>query len=176
MCRWLRLGNNKSRPRNESRLQFCIRCCQRSPSCPPSPSEHRGGRFFVCATTNLFKLKTEPASGGGPGLQALQRVPPHFISLLFGIHRILRTPARRARMASRLAFLAPNFRTENHFRRTTYGFGLQVAFQYVRGRLDRRSTSFCTPTMPDELLRRRISAHQRRNICLGGPNFASNFR
>jgi hypothetical protein len=102
----------------------------------------------------------------------------HFrsIPLWFGIHCMFRTPARRARMASRLAFLAPNFRTENHFRRTTYGFGLQVAFQYVRGRVDRRSTNFCTPTMPDEPLRLRISAHQRRNICLGGPNFASNFR
>jgi hypothetical protein len=105
------------------------------------------------------------------GLFHFRSIPPWF-----GIHCMFRTPARRARMASRLAFLAPNFRTENHFRRTTYGSGLQVAFQYVRGRVDRRSTSFCTPTMPDELLRLRISAHQRRNICLGGPNFASNFR
>lgn len=79
-------------------------------------------------------------------------------------------------MASCLAFLAPNFFAENHFRRTTYGSGLQVAFQYVRGGQNRQSTSFCTPTMLDEPLRLRISAHQRRNICLGGPNFASNFR
>lgn len=89
---------------------------------------------------------------------------------------MLRNPARRARMASRLAFLDPNSQNENVFRRTTYGFGLQVASQYFRTSPLRRTTSFCTPTMPDEPLRLRISAHQRRCIRIGGPNFASNFR
>jgi hypothetical protein len=79
-------------------------------------------------------------------------------------------------MASRLAFFAPNFFTENAFRRTTYGSGLQVAFQYVRGGQNRQSTNFCTPTMPDEPLRRGSSAHQRRDLCFGRPSFASNFR
>lgn len=89
---------------------------------------------------------------------------------------MLRTPARRARMASRLAFRAPNFRTENSFRRTTYGFGLQFALQTILGLANRRSTILCTPTMRDELLRRGSSAHQRRDFCCGRPNFASNFR
>jgi len=48
---------------------------------------------------------------------------------LNGIHSMFRKPARRARMANRLAFLAPYLFTENCFRATTYGFGLQVAFQ-----------------------------------------------
>ena len=86
---------------------------------------------------------------------------------------MLRNPARRARMASRLAFLAPNFRTENCFRRTTYGLGLQVAFQTVRGCANRLSTNRWTPTMPEEPLRRRSSAHRRRVI---GLNRFSNFR
>jgi len=79
-------------------------------------------------------------------------------------------------MASSLAFLAPYFRTEKTFRATTYGSGLQVAFQYVRGGQNRQSTSFCTPTTLDEPLRLRISAHRRRGICFASPNFASNFR
>ena len=87
--------------------------------------------------------------------------------------RMLRKPARRARMASCLAFFAPNFRTENCFRRTTYGSGLQFAFQYVRIGQDPQSTNRCTPTMPDEPLRLRISAHRRRVI---GLNCFSNFR
>ena len=87
--------------------------------------------------------------------------------------RMLRKPARRARMASCLAFFAPNFRTENCFRRTTYGSGLQFAFQYVRIGQDPQSTNRCTPTMPDEPLRRRISDHRRRVI---GLNRFSNFR
>ena len=89
---------------------------------------------------------------------------------------MLRNPARRARMASRLAFLAPYFRTEKTFRLTTYGFGLQVAFQYVRTLPSRCTTSFCTPTMLHEPLRRRISAHRRRGVCFASPNFESNFR
>ena len=87
--------------------------------------------------------------------------------------RMLRKPARRARMASCLAFFAPNFRTENCFRRTTYGSGLQFAFQYVRIGQDPQSTNRCTPTMPDEPLRRGSSAHFLRDIC---PNLASSFR
>jgi hypothetical protein len=79
-------------------------------------------------------------------------------------------------MANRLALRAPNFRAENHLRRTTYGSGLQVGFQYIRGRMNRQSTERCTPTMADEPLHLRISAHWRRNICFGSPNFASNFR
>src|ERR1017187_10024360 len=110
------------------------------------------------------------------GLQALPRVHLRPVPLWFGIHCMLRNPARRARMASSLAFLDPNSQNENAFRRTTYGSGLQVAIQYFRTSPLRRRTCFCTPTMPDEPLRLRISAHQRRNICLGGPNFASNFR
>jgi hypothetical protein len=78
-------------------------------------------------------------------------------------------------MARRLAFLAPYFRTENAFRRTTYGSELQVASQYVRTLLPRRTTSFCTPTKLDEPLRLRISAHRRRGLCFASPNFASNF-
>jgi hypothetical protein len=78
-------------------------------------------------------------------------------------------------MANSLAFLAPYFRIENIFRATTYGSGLQVAFQYFRTLPARRTTVFW-PTMLDEPLRRRISAHQRRDIRFGGPNFASNFR
>jgi hypothetical protein len=109
-----------------------------------------------------------------PGLRALQRV--RSIPLWFGIHCILRKPARRARMASRLAFFAPSFFTENAFRRTTYGSGLQVAIQYVRGRVDRRSTILCTPMIPDRPRRRRSSAHQRRDLCFGRPSFRSNFR
>ena len=88
---------------------------------------------------------------------------------------MLRNPARRARMASRLAFLAPYFHTENSFRRTTCGFGLQTALQYFRTSPLRRTTIFCTPTMLDEPLRLRISAHRRRGICFASPNFASNF-
>jgi hypothetical protein len=76
-------------------------------------------------------------------------------------------------MASHLAFLAPNFRTENHFRRTTYGFGLQVAFQYDRSGQDRQFTNRCTPMMPDRPRRRGSSAHRRRVI---GLNRFSNFR
>jgi hypothetical protein len=79
-------------------------------------------------------------------------------------------------MASRLAFLDPNTQNENAFRRTTYGFGLQVATQYFRTSPLRRTTSLCTPTMLDDPLRLRISAHQRRCNRIGGPNFASNFR
>jgi hypothetical protein len=79
-------------------------------------------------------------------------------------------------MASRLAFLDPNFQNENAFRRTTYGFGLQVAAQYFRTSPLRRTTTRCTPTMLDDPLRLRSSAHQRRRIRIGGPNFASNFR
>jgi hypothetical protein len=78
-------------------------------------------------------------------------------------------------MASRLAFRDPNNQNENVFRRTTYGSGLQVAIQYFRTSPPRRITTFCTPTMLDEPLRLRISAHQRRRIRIGGPNFASNF-
>ena len=89
---------------------------------------------------------------------------------------MFRTPARRARIASRRAFRAPNFFCENCFFRTTYGSGLHVAFQYVRGRLNHRSTTFCTPTVPVEPLRRRIFAQSRRDICTGVPNLAANFR
>lgn len=85
-----------------------------------------------------------------------------------------RKPACRARKASRLAFRAPNFFSENIFRRTTCGSGLQVAFQYVTGRLDRRTTILCTPTMLHEPFRRQISAQARRGLCTGIPNFAVN--
>ena len=79
-------------------------------------------------------------------------------------------------MASRLAFLDPYSSTENAFRATTYGFGLQVAFQYVLTLPPRRTTIFCTPTMPDEPLRLRISAYRRRGVFFASPNFESNFR
>lgn len=59
----------------------------------------------------------------------------------FGVHCMLRKPARRARMASRLAFSAPWLRTENHRRATTYGSGLQIAIQYLRTRRPRRTTT-----------------------------------
>ena len=76
-------------------------------------------------------------------------------------------------MASRLAFRDPNSKNENHCRRTTYGFGLQVAIQYFMTLPLRRITTLCTPTMPDEPLRRGSSAHFLRDIC---PNLASSFR
>ena len=50
-------------------------------------------------------------------------------------------------MASSLAFLVPYFRTEKTFRATTYGSGLQVAFQKIHTFPARRSTILCTPTM-----------------------------
>ena len=89
---------------------------------------------------------------------------------------MLRKPARRARMASRLAFFDPYTQKENAFLRATYGFGLQVATQYCRVSPLRRFTILCTPTMLDDPLRLRISAHQRRCIRIGGPNFVSNLR
>lgn len=89
---------------------------------------------------------------------------------------MFRNPARRARTASRRAFFDPNSQNENAFRWTTYGFGLQVAIQYLRTSPLRRFTTLCTPTMPDDPLRLRICAHQRRRFRIGGPNFASIFR
>src|ERR1035441_11120470 len=71
---------------------------------------------------------------------------------------MLRTPARRARMASCLASVAPYLRMENILRRTTYGFGLQVACQYVRIGQICQFITLCTPTMPDEPLFRGSSA------------------
>jgi hypothetical protein len=89
---------------------------------------------------------------------------------------MLRKPARRAQMASHLAFRDPNSQNENHCRRTTYGFGLQVAFQYFMTLPLRRITTRCTPTMPDEPLRLRISAHHWRDFDFVGPSFRSSFR
>jgi hypothetical protein len=40
----------------------------------------------------------------------------------------------------------------------------------------RRITTRCTPTMPDEPLRLRISAHHRRDFDFVGPSFRSSFR
>ncbi len=89
---------------------------------------------------------------------------------------MLRNPVRRARTASCLAFFDPYFQNENAFLRATYGLGLQVATQNFRTSPWRRTNTFCTPTTPDEPLRLRICAHQRRRFRSGGPNFVSNFR
>ncbi len=89
---------------------------------------------------------------------------------------MVRSPARRVRRASCRAFFDPNSQTENCFRRTTYGFGLQTATQYFRASPCRRITTFRTPTMPDEPLRLGTRAHQLRRFRAGGPSFATNFR
>ena len=69
--------------------------------------------------------------GGGLGLHALQRARPCPIRALFDAHFIFRTLARRARMASCLAFLAPYFFAGKFCRRITCGSGLHLACQYV---------------------------------------------
>jgi len=89
---------------------------------------------------------------------------------------MFRNPARRARRASCRAFFDPNFQNENNLCRATYGFGLQVAFQYFRVSPWRRTTTFCRPTTPDDPLRLGICAHQLRRFRAGGPHFASNRR
>jgi len=89
---------------------------------------------------------------------------------------MFRSPARRARSASCRAFFDPNSQNENNFCRATYGFGLQVAFQYFRTSPWRRTTTFCRPTMLDDPLRLGICAHQLRRFRAGGPHFASNLR
>ena len=77
---------------------------------------------------------------------------------------MLRSPARRARMASCLARSSPCLRMENILRRTTYGSGLHDARQYFRHGLLFRSITRCTPCMPDAPRRRTNCAQAWRSI------------
>ena len=68
-------------------------------------------------------------------------------------------------MASALAFRSPNLRTENDFRLTMCGRGLQLACQQTRPCLPRRLMMVRrTPMMPDLPLRRSNCAHRCRVI------------
>ena len=93
-----------------------------------------------------------------------------------GIHLILRKPARRARMASCLAFASPCLRMENCFRRTFPSSGLHDARRYFLQGLVRRSIVRCTPKSPDRPMRRTICEFQRRERRRGMPNFSRSFK
>ena len=93
-----------------------------------------------------------------------------------GFHFMLRTPARRARIASCLAFSSPNLLMENCFFRVMPSSGLHVARQYFRHGLLRRSIIRWTPWMPDFPRLRTVSAHQRRVLLRGIPNARRSFK
>lgn len=108
--------------------------------------------FFCSSTTGfltpqemVFAFDAGIQLGGGPGCQALQRGHICKIRLFVDFHFMLRTPARRARMANCLARSSPNLRMENCFLRTTPYCGLHVASQYFRLGLLCRLITRCTP-------------------------------
>jgi hypothetical protein len=85
------------------------------------------------------------------------------LHLFVAFHFMLRNPARRARMASRLASASPCLRMENCFLRTTPRAGLQVAIQLFNLRpLWPMMIARRTPFMPDLPRRRTTSEFQRR--------------
>src|ERR1035437_3741859 len=101
-------------------------------------------KLFSVVPAGLLAVRNHPGVLT-PGYFRLFLRDVHLPASASRLSFMLRTPARRVRMARRRASSSPNLRMENCFFRTTPSSGLHAACQYFRHGLTFRSITRCTP-------------------------------